>query len=91
MAVVYTRPSPAQTRPPPCLVHPRELKMTKHPSVWGVSLDSLRTDYKAIFFKAALTHFVAQYQNPVYTKAQVEMASFEHSHPILEALCIPPH
>ena len=49
--------------------------MTKHPSVRGVSLESLRTDYKAVFFEAALARFVAQYQNPGYSKAQVEAAS----------------
>ena len=67
--------NPPPPRPPPCLVYARELRMTKHPSVRGVSLESLRTDYKAIFFEAALAHFVAQYQNPGYTKAQVEAAS----------------
>ncbi|KAI9455523.1 hypothetical protein F5148DRAFT_984726 [Russula earlei] len=49
--------------------------MAKHPSAWGVSLDSLRDDYGTQFFKAALAYFVTQYQNPQYTKAQVEVAS----------------
>ena len=31
----------------PFLVHPRELKMAKHPSARGVSLKSLKTDYGA--------------------------------------------
>jgi hypothetical protein len=61
----------------PCLhlVHPRQLVMAKHPSVRGVSLDSLQKDYGTQFFNDALAHFVAQYQNPHYTRVQVEVAS----------------
>jgi Plavaka transposase len=69
---------PTGTKPPclpACLVYPRQLVMAKHPSARGVSLDSLRDDYGAQFFEAALARFVAQYQNPEYTKAQVEAAS----------------
>jgi len=35
---------------PPFLVQPRELKMAKHPSARGVSLESLKTDYGASYF-----------------------------------------
>lgn len=57
------------------LVQPRELKMAKHPSARGVSLKSLETDYGASYFEAALARFVAQYQNPQFTKPQIERAA----------------
>ena len=60
---------------PPFLVQPRELQMGKHPSARGVSLNSLKTDYGALYFEAALARFVAQYQNPQFTKAQIERAA----------------
>ena len=69
----YPPPLPSQC--PPFLVLPRELKMAKHPSARGVSLESLRTDYRASYFEAALAQFVAQYQNPQSTKAQIERAA----------------
>ena len=68
-------PDPAPPQCPPVLVQPRELKMAKHPSARGVSLESLRTDYGASYFEAALARFVAQYQNPQSTKAQIERAA----------------
>jgi hypothetical protein len=49
--------------------------MSKHPSARGVSLESLKTDYGAIYFESALARFVAQYQNPQFTQAQIERAS----------------
>ena len=71
-------PSPLQHQNHlPCLVYPRQLVMAKHPSVRGVSLDSLKADYGTQFLDAALARFVAQYQNPHYTKAQVEAASLD--------------
>ena len=60
---------------PPFLIQPGELKMAKHPSARGVSLESLRTDYGASYFEAALAQFVAQYQNPRSAKAQIEWAA----------------
>jgi hypothetical protein len=76
--VTTPHPTPPQPRSPlPCLVYPRQLVMAKHPSVRGVSLDSLKADYGTQFFDAALARFVAQYQNPHYTKAQVEVASWD--------------
>jgi hypothetical protein len=68
-------PGPPLSQCPPFLVQPRELKMSKHPSARGVSLESLKTDYGAIYFESALARFVAQYQNPQFTKAQIERAS----------------
>ena len=49
--------------------------MAKHPSARGVSLKSLKTDYGASYFDAALARFVAQYQNPQFTKIQIERAA----------------
>ena len=66
---------PPPPKPPPCLVPPRELLMAKHPSAHSISLRTLKDDYGATFFQAALARFVAQYQNPHSTKAQVEVAS----------------
>ena len=71
--IIHPDPSPPQC--PPFLIQPRELKMAKHPSARGVSLESLKTDYGASFFEAALARFVAQYQNPQSSKAQIERAA----------------
>ena len=49
--------------------------MPKHPSTRGVSLETLQTNYGALYFEAALAQFVAQYQNPQFTKAQIEWAA----------------
>jgi hypothetical protein len=49
--------------------------MTKHPTHRAVPLDNIHNKYSAIHFIPALSHFIALYQNPEYSKAQVETAS----------------
>jgi len=71
----HDNPQPPPSKLPPCLVYPRDLLMAKHPSAYSVSFDTLKNDYGATFLEAALARFVAQYQNPNFTKAQVEAAS----------------
>jgi len=50
--------------------------MAKVPTQRGVTISCLKTDYGATHFEAALTRWVAQYQNPHFTtKRQVQDAT----------------
>jgi hypothetical protein len=49
--------------------------MSKHPTHRGVPIDIICTEYGATQFIPALSRFVAQYQHPGFSKAQVEVAS----------------
>ena len=49
--------------------------MAKHPTHRAVPLSEIQTKYGATLFVPALSRFVAQYQNPTFSKAQVETAS----------------
>ncbi|KAF8810553.1 hypothetical protein BYT27DRAFT_7016097, partial [Phlegmacium glaucopus] len=50
-------------------------RMAKHPTHRGVPIEVIHTKYGAMQFILALSRFVAQYQHPEYSKAQVEAAS----------------
>jgi hypothetical protein len=63
---------PLQSSKPPLFL---EHTMTKHPSVWSVSLDSLHDDYGAVDFGDALADFVTQFNNPDMTFAQVQQTA----------------
>jgi hypothetical protein len=62
-------------KPLPSLIPERRQRMAKHPTHWGVPIDVICTKYGATQFIPALSRFVAQYQHPTYSKAQVEAAS----------------
>jgi hypothetical protein len=62
-------------KPLPSLIPERRQRMTKHPSHRGVPIEVICTKYGATQFIPALSRFVAQYQHPTYSKAQVEAAS----------------
>jgi hypothetical protein len=51
------------------------LKMTKHPSVKAVTINSLISDYGAIHFREALARYVAITANPGLTQVQLERAA----------------
>ncbi|KZT19755.1 hypothetical protein NEOLEDRAFT_1077268, partial [Neolentinus lepideus HHB14362 ss-1] len=51
------------------------VRMAQHPTLKAVPLAILRTDYGARFFVDALARFVAQYNHPGFTPAQVEDAA----------------
>ena len=53
--------------------------MAKHPTYQGVPIEVICTKYGATQFIPALSHFIAQYQHPEYSKAQVKAAS-NHIH-----------
>ncbi|KAJ3553348.1 hypothetical protein NP233_g12667 [Leucocoprinus birnbaumii] len=63
-------------RPLPCLVYRRIPQLPKFPSVGSVSFEDIRTQYGATFFEPALSRFVAHYQNPTFTRTQLERASY---------------
>jgi len=56
----------------PCLVSPREIKMSVRPSIYGVSLEEIEVRYGATDFKGALARFVIHRQHPEYTRRQVD-------------------
>jgi hypothetical protein len=62
-------------KPLPSLIPERRQQMTKHPTHRAVPLDDIHNKYRATQFIPALSRFIAQYQNPEYSKAQVETAS----------------
>lgn len=53
--------------------------MAKHPTHRGVSIEVICTKYGASQFIPALSRFIAQYQHPEYSKAEVKAAS-DHIH-----------
>ncbi|KAH7917158.1 hypothetical protein BV22DRAFT_1026893, partial [Leucogyrophana mollusca] len=56
---------PLLRRPiPPDMEFHRKLKMTKHPTVKGVSVDKVITDYGATFFRDAFARYVVQENQP---------------------------
>jgi hypothetical protein len=59
----------------PQLVPRRILKMTRHPSAYAVSIDSLITNYGATYFRDALARFVVQWRNPTLPPPAVERES----------------
>ena len=62
-------------KPIPSLVPYRQQKMAKHPTHRGVPIDDIREKYGATDFIPALSRFIIQYQNPDYSKAQVQTLS----------------
>ncbi|KZT18176.1 hypothetical protein NEOLEDRAFT_1103767 [Neolentinus lepideus HHB14362 ss-1] len=51
------------------------LQMARHPTLKAVPLSTVRAAYGATYFEAALARFVAQYNEPNMTRAQVERAA----------------
>ena len=62
-------------KPLPSLIPECRQWMAKHPTNRGVPIDVICTKYGATQFIPALSRFIAQYQHPEYSKAQVEAAS----------------
>ncbi|KAF8815656.1 hypothetical protein BYT27DRAFT_7224873 [Phlegmacium glaucopus] len=62
-------------KPIPSLIPERRLRMTKHPTHRSIPIKVVCTKYGATQFIPALSRFIAQYQHPEYSKAQVEIAS----------------
>ncbi|KAG1877205.1 hypothetical protein F4604DRAFT_1880467 [Suillus subluteus] len=61
---------------PPDMQYAREYKMMKHPSVKAITINSLRDNYGASFFRAALAHYIVLHTHPdANTQAQVEHAA----------------
>ena len=66
-------------KPIPSLIPERRQQMAKHPTHRGIPIDVICTKYGATQFIPALSQFIAQYQHPEYSKAQVKVAS-NHIH-----------
>ncbi|KAJ6479726.1 hypothetical protein C8R45DRAFT_1054433 [Mycena sanguinolenta] len=68
-------PPPTIAPLPPGIVYEHRLKMTKHPTLKAVKINSLISDYGAHAFRDALARFIVQFNNPTLTRAQIEAQS----------------
>lgn len=59
----------------------RHLKMTKHPTVRGVSIDTLISKCGATYFRDAMARFAAQWRNPQLSRAHIEQEACNISMP----------
>jgi len=59
----------------PSLVFPHELKMSKWPTVYGVTIDMISEKYRPSFFKPALACFIIHLQHPEFNRCQVNAAA----------------
>lgn len=74
--------SPAQLAPvPPGIEYERCLKMTKHPTRTSVSFTKLQTDYRAKFFRDALSRYIVKLNDPTLRNADVETDASHLSFP----------
>lgn len=71
-------PPPNSFDPPDmsCMLHP---KMTRHPTRKSVTLDEISSPagYGALNFETALCRFIVQFQNPRFTRRQIDDTSFD--------------
>jgi len=70
--------SSAHPRAPPQippLIYSRDMKMAARPSLFGVSLQDIETNYGATDFRGALSRFVIHRKNPGLSKRQVKDAA----------------
>ncbi|KAJ7602632.1 hypothetical protein B0H17DRAFT_1342294 [Mycena rosella] len=66
-------PAPPTVAPlAPGIVYERRLKMTKGPTCKAVRMDVLVADYGALLFRSALARFIVQFNNPTFSRAQIE-------------------
>lgn len=65
----------------PSLVYHQQHHIAKHPAHQGVLIGRIIEEYGAEQFEGALCRFVAQYQNPALTVAQVQQAAYNISIP----------
>lgn len=69
----HSRHSPNQKKPLAC--QPKSVwqpRMTKHPSIKSVSIDTLIQEYGAVHFREAFARFTVMVQHPNISKAQLE-------------------
>jgi hypothetical protein len=62
-------------KPIPSLIPERRQRLAKHPTHRGIPIEVICEKYGATQFIPALSRFIAQYQHPEYSKAQVEATS----------------
>ncbi|KAJ7639594.1 hypothetical protein B0H17DRAFT_1216799 [Mycena rosella] len=69
-------PAPPTLKPlPPGIIYERRLKMTKHPTHKAVRINTLVADYGAVLFRDALIRFIVQFNNPTFSRPQIEARS----------------
>ncbi|KAK7013921.1 hypothetical protein R3P38DRAFT_2546004, partial [Favolaschia claudopus] len=65
-----TLPKPATL--PPGITYERRIKMTKNPTEKAVHIQRLISDYGATSFRDALACFAVRFNNPTWSRAQIE-------------------
>jgi hypothetical protein len=60
---------------PPVIVHERQLKMPRHPTLKAVTLEKIVDQYGAPFFRDALARFIVETTMPTLTARQIEAAA----------------
>jgi hypothetical protein len=65
------------------LIPDRCIKMTRRPSVHGVSIESLVSDYGATYFRDAFARYVVGWQSPHFNRSQIERESLNVNIPFV--------
>ena len=61
----------------PSIVPQRQLKMTRHPTLNAVSIESICSNYGATFFRHTLARFLVQWNNPLLSRKEIEKRSLD--------------
>ena len=75
--------STPSTTPNASLAPERHVKMTRQPTIHGVSINTLASDYGATYFRDAFTRYVAGWKNPEFNRSQIERESFNINIPFV--------
>jgi hypothetical protein len=67
----------------PSLIQDQGIKMTRHPSMRGVSIESLVSDYGATYFRDAFARYIVGYRSPNLNRAQIERESLNINIPFV--------
>jgi hypothetical protein len=68
---------------PPSLIPDRRIKMTRHPTKLGVSIETLTSDYGATFFRDALARYAVGWRSPHLNRLQIERESLNINIPFV--------
>jgi hypothetical protein len=74
---------PMPLHPESSLLPDRHVKLTHHPSMHGVSIESLVSDYGATYFRDAFARYIAGLRNPRLNRTQIERESLNITIPFV--------
>ena len=78
------RMQPVPLYPESSLLPIRCVKLTSHPSIHGVSIESLVSDYGAAYFRDAFARYIVGLRSPHFTRAQIERESLNINIPFID-------